>query len=281
MTDSSSSTPRSEVSETDATAEIRQIYASLRHLTGVPVVALIFRHLATYEGLLPHIWSKLQPTFRSGVLQEGAAPIVEANIPSDLIPPISANVRRAIAFEGAVMSGTINAIDAYNRANATNFLIILGLLAPLDMRDDVVQPVAAREWMPPKPISGQISRMTAPLEMPHHIRRLINDLGFGDRTKLDVVVPSLFRHFSDAPGRLAILHVVLAQRFKDGSMAIAVSRLRAAMAAEAARLAPQIAPLPQLARTPDTSSVMRDFTVSWIPQMTVIGFALRQALSDI
>ena len=270
-----------ELSEVDAAGDIAEIYAELRRLTGVPVVALIFRHLATHERLLAQIWTGLQSVLRSGALQDAAAPIVEANISPDLIPPIDANVRRAIAFEGEEVRATLNAIDSYNRANATNLLIMLSLLKRLELPDDVAQAVPMRTWVPPAPISGPLSPMTSPSEMPDHIRRMINDLGFGDRKKLDAVVPSLFRHFCDAPGLLAIMHVVLAPKFKDGTMANAVARLQESVVAEAARLAPYVAPLPQLAATPAACSVMREFTATWIPQMTVIGFTLRRSLSDL
>jgi hypothetical protein len=92
--------------------------------------------------------------------------------------------------------------------------------------------------------------MVRPDEMPVHIRRMINDLGFGDRSQLDRVVPSLFRHLCDAPGLLAIVHVVLAPKFRDNSLACAVDCLSAAMANEAAGLASFVGPVPLLAATP-------------------------------
>ena len=279
MAERSATATFNELSEVDASGSTAEIYAELRRLTGVPVVALIYRHIATHEGLLPHIWAALQPILKSGVLQDAAAPIVEAMTPLNLIPPIDGNARRAISFEGERMSATLNAIDSYNRANAINLLIMLSLLERLKLPHDRVRPVPMRAWVPPTPISGPLSRMTSPSEMPNHIRHLINDLGFGDRTHLDPVVPSLFRHLCDASGLLAILHVVLAPTFRDGTMSTAVARLHASMVKEAERLALFIAPLPRLAATPAACSVMREFTAAWIPQMTIIGFALRRSLT--
>jgi hypothetical protein len=53
------------------------------------------------------------------------------------------------------------------------------------------------------------------------------------------------------------------------------------MRREAAMLAPYIAPLPLLAATPAARTTIEEFTNSWIPLMTVIGFALRRALINI
>jgi hypothetical protein len=270
-----------EIAVADASGRIAEIYAELRHLTGVPVVALIFRHLATHDGLLGRTWAALGPLLATGLLQDTAARVASANIPTELIPPIDANVRRAIALDGERLPPVLNAIDAYNRANCTNLLIMLSLLQRLALPDTTVEPVPAREWQPPTPIADPLTRMTSPSEMPPHIRRMINDFGFGDRSKLDPVVPSLLRHLCDTPGLLAIVHVVLVPRFKDGTLAQPIGRLRSAMVDEAAKLAPHIAPLPQLAAMPTARTVIDQFTGSWIPQMTVIGFALRRSLVDI
>ena len=148
------------------------------------------------------------------------------------------------------------------------------------MPDDTARPVPARVWHPPAPIAVPLSPMISPAKMPIHIRRMVNDFGFGDRTRLDPVVPSLLRHLCDAPGLLAVLHVILVPMFKAGSISEPFALLRAAMAKEAARLAPHITPVPQLAALPSARSIVREFTGSWIPQMTVIGFALRRSFAD-
>jgi hypothetical protein len=269
-----------ELSEAEAPYRVAEIYAQLRRLTGVPVVALIFRHLATHDGLLDQIWAALRPLLTTGVLQDAAVRVVNENIPPDLIPPIDANVRCAIGVHGVRLPPVLNAIDAYNRANAINLLITLCLLRRLELPDSTVVPVPARAWSPPSPIAGPLSRMMSPAEMPGHIRRMVNDFGFGDRTGLDPVVPSLLRHLCDEPSLLAVLHVVLAPKFKDGTLTNAMARLTAAMALEAERLAPQIGLLPRLTATPYARLVVEEFTGSWIPQMTVIGFALRRSLRD-
>ena len=75
---------------------------------------------------------------------------------------------------------------------------------------------------------------------------MINDFGSGDRAELDAVVPSLLRHLCDAPGLLAILHVVLVPKFRDGTLAAAFARMKASMLREAERVAPYIGPLVSL-----------------------------------
>ena len=112
------------------------------------------------------------------------------------------------------------------------------------------------------------------------VRWLLNDLRFGDRSKLDAVVPSLFRHLTDWPAYLAVLHIGLAPRFRDGSLADAAGRIEQAMAVEAAVLSRQIAPVQELASTPDLQATMRRFASGVIPMMIIVGFALAEQMSE-
>lgn len=270
----------SELPEADASGRVAEIYGELRSLVGVPVVALIFRHLATHEGLLEQVWASVRAAMACGLIQDTAARVARDNIPADLIPPIDAHVREAIGFTGKQASAVVNAIDAYNRANAVNLLVMLTLLQRLQLQDNVSAPLQSRAWTPVVPIQGALSRMTPPADMPPHIRHIINDFGFGDRSRLDTVVPSLLRHFADTPGLLAVLHVILVPQFKDGTLRSFVDQLKGSMVREAAILAPSIAPVPALAASTSARKVIEAFTDGWIPQMTVIGFALRRALVD-
>lgn len=115
--------------------------------------------------------------------------------------------------------------------------------------------------------------------MAPHVRRLINDLGVGDRTALDPVVPSLYRHLTDWPAYLACLHVMLVPHFRDGTIARKTEAVRLAMASEAAQIAPLLPPMPRLAALTDVTATLLQFTTIVIPQMIVIGGAMRRSLA--
>ena len=61
-----------ELSERDARGDTAAIYAEMKRLGGVPMVALIFRHLATLPGALEWTWGAIGPAWRDGRLQEAA-----------------------------------------------------------------------------------------------------------------------------------------------------------------------------------------------------------------
>jgi hypothetical protein len=76
----------SETSEADAPSQ-RAIYDEIRELCGVPMVALIFRHLAAHPGVLEEIWEAIGPSFRAGHIQETALQVARSTVPSGLLPP--------------------------------------------------------------------------------------------------------------------------------------------------------------------------------------------------
>src|SRR5271169_2727923 len=61
-----------EVSEADAPESVQEIYRDIRRLSGVPMVALIFRHIATYPEILEEVWTSIGPLFRVGRSQDAA-----------------------------------------------------------------------------------------------------------------------------------------------------------------------------------------------------------------
>ena len=56
------------IPEADATCEIAAIYGDIRETLGVPVVNLIWRHLATMPDALPWTWSVVRPIYASGAV---------------------------------------------------------------------------------------------------------------------------------------------------------------------------------------------------------------------
>ena len=52
-----------ELSEDDATGSIAEIYEEIKEYYAAPYVSSLFRHLATYPGLLEWIWKIMLPAF--------------------------------------------------------------------------------------------------------------------------------------------------------------------------------------------------------------------------
>ena len=62
-----------ELPESGASGATLHIYGELKRLSAVPMVALIYRHLATIPGALAWSWALLEPVMRAGLVQQQAA----------------------------------------------------------------------------------------------------------------------------------------------------------------------------------------------------------------
>ena len=266
-----------ELSPDAASPHIRAIYNEICRWAAVPMAALIFRNLATHPGALEEVWDGISPLFRSGRIQDAAWRIARTATPKDLLPPIEAHARAVMGLSDEALVEVRNTLDAYNRANPVNLLAMLCLLERLKT-DVPAQMIPLGDWTPPSPISSTIPKMASLDTMPPQIRWLINDLGVGDRSKLAPVVPSLYRHLTNWPSYLAVLHVTLLPRFRDGTIATATEKLRQAMAREAVPLALSLPPMRRLATIPEVPVTITNFTATVIPQMIVIGTAMHQSL---
>lgn len=262
-----------ELAERDATGEAAAIYAEIRQFGGVPMVALIFRHLATYPGGIAWAWRALSPAWRSGRLQEAAWRIAR-EAPLDPLAPVP---RAALAALGVDRDGEREirtVLAAYNRANPENLLSVLCLLRLFEGRGASAA-AETRAWTPP-PAPGPLAPMTDVATMPAEVADLLALVaapgdGGGPR-----VVQSLYRHFGHRPAFLALAITLLLPRLSDGSIDRAVASLHAAMAAAAddlvrslsAPAAPDSRMRPALAR----------FGGGVIAQMIAVGRLLDGAL---
>jgi hypothetical protein len=267
-----------EVSEADAPESVQVIFSDIRRLSGVPMIALIFRHIATRPEILDEVWMSIGPLFRSGRIQDAAWTIAKVARLVEPLPRFEPAARDILGLAGQDLERVRNTLDAYNRANPVNLLAMLSLLARVQSDAPAVAPQEGGDWRPPPAIPGPLPHMVAPETMDPSLRWLINDFGFGDRSKLDRVVPSLLRHLAHWPRYIAALHNSLLPRFRDQSIAMASTDLRNAMIREAAIVATDMPPLKHFSSTPELLETVSQFSKDTIPMMTVIGHAMRLSL---
>ena len=151
-----------ELQEKDAPADIRAIYEEIRYLTGVPMVALIWRHMATLPGVLPDAWSSVAPILRSGLLQETAWQIADnARIPQ--LSPLTGTALRRLGVEREARAAVETVLEAYNRANPVNMLCVYALFARLMRPDGQALAPDVVLWEAPPTVAGRVSSHQAPV----------------------------------------------------------------------------------------------------------------------
>jgi hypothetical protein len=262
-----------ELSEREATGQHAAIYADMKRFGGVPMVALIFRHLATLPGALEWTWRAIGPAWRSGRLQEAAWRIANAASP-DPLARMSPEALAVLGVDGKGLAEIRVVLESYNRANPENMLSVLCLLRLLD-GSRATEPLERPVWSPP-PAPGPLVAMTDIDTMPREVSALLDLVAAPGPAGGPRVVQSLYRHFGHRPGFLALIITLLRQRFDDGTVDRAVASIRASMNAAADELVRGLSALP--APHPGIRTACERFGGAVIPQMIVVGRLIDDAL---
>ena len=258
-----------ELAERDATGETAAIYAEMKRLGGVPMVALIFRHLATLPGALEWMWSAVGPAWRTGHLQEEAWRIARA-VPLTPITALRPHV------DGAGLREIRTVLEAYNRANPENMLTILCVLRLIGGAR-AAEPMERRSWTPPA-APGPLPPMADPRTFTPKISNLLDLVAAPGEPGGARVVQSLYRHFVHRPEFLAMAVMAVRQRFDDGSIDRSVADLRIRMGAAADEIVRGLSA--PLAPHSGIRPVCERFGGAVIPQMVVVGRLIEDALPD-
>lgn len=278
----------SELAERDADPGSAAIYGELKRLGGVPMVALIFRHLATLPGGLGWAWDTLGPAWRSGALQETAWGLTR-QLPLEALAPMPREALAVLGVDEAGLEEMRTVLRAYNRANPENLLSVLclsrlagGARATRALPESSAPPSTASStpssmaiWQPPV-ASASLPPMAALASLPPELARLLDLVADPDAAGRPRLVPSLYRHLVHRPGLLALVVSLLMQRMQDGSIDRSVDALQASMNAAADALAPTMSAPP--APHPGVLPALQRFGGGVIARMIVVGTMLERAL---
>ena len=262
-----------ELSESAATGKKAAIYAEMKRLGGVPMVALIFRHLATLPGGIEWTWDAIGPAWREGRLQETAWRIARA-APLQPLVTVPREALAALGVDDAGLAEIRIVLDAYNRANPENLLSVLCVLRLIEGAR-ALRPLVGGAWTPP-PAPGPLAPMTDVAAMPPAVARLIDLVAAPGGANGLRTVPSLYRHFGHRPAFLALAVTLLRHRVDDGSIDRGATSILAPMNAAADELVGALSAPP--APDPGIRIACERFGGALIPRMIVVGALLAQAL---
>lgn len=268
-----------ELPEAEASGEIRHIYEEIRRLSGVPMVALIWRHLATLSGTLEWAWGLLEPAMRAGAVQLVAAQLAAtARVPQRAAIPDAA--LRAAGISQDDQRRITEVLDGYNRANPVNIVMLRCLSLRLAGR---VPPLGGAPWplWQPPPASPALPPMVNPGTMSptvHALAQLLTDRGA--TAAPSTLWPSLYRHLAHWPAFLGYASVLVPPQFE--AIDAVAARMREAVDPAAAAIAARLVPVagraaPTGQEAAQLQSAIQQFT-GRIPEMVVIGNLLRDAL---
>ena len=271
--------PVETITEADADGEIADLYTEIRAGLGVPVVNLIWRHLAVIPGGLPWAWQSVKPLYATGAIA-GEAAQLRSGITFSAGKGLSSDALAAIGLSQDDKARIIMVLDSYERSNAMNLLSLSALQGRLDGRQQPAEPRSARVD-PGATVGGQMPTLLSLDEMPFATRNLVLALNeFGART---AIMPSMYRHLAHWPGFLAVLHAYLATLHADGRLEEIMQATLNESAGRSLQLAGSLA-TPDVSLTADSETRVRQALATFIDgplvKMVAIVACIRAAMDD-
>lgn len=266
------SDPVPAIAEAEATGRTREIFDDIKLTLGVPVVNLIWRHLATMDGGLEWAWNTAKPIYTSG-----AAGAAEARMRAALIPPMPEPLiggsLRLVGVDDESSRIARAVVAAYDRGNALNLMALTALITP--SAGSAPEPVSGTQAqgeaapLPPVLSEGDVSADTW---------RMVLALNtFGARPD-EPILATLYRHLAHWPGLLALIHAGLAPLEASGEVRRSIAQARDLARAEGGRLI-QLAETTRPRHEPAAASIA-EFADHVICRMVPIGIALGRWMDD-
>ena len=272
--------PVETIAEADATGEIAELYGEIRAGLGVPVVNLIWRHLAVIPGGLPWAWHTVKPLYASGAIA-GEAAQLRGGIVFAAGTALSPDTTAAAGLSHDDMSRITMVLDSYERSNAMNLLSLSALMARLDDRQQASESSSA-PLDSGRPVGGQMPELLALQDMQPTTRNLVEALNqCGERT---AIMPSMYRHLAHWPPFLALLHAYLATLHADGRLEEIMQQTLRESAAKAEQLAGGLA-TPKVDLSPESQARVRKalevFIDGPLVKMVAIVACIRAAMGKV
>lgn len=275
--------PVPSIPEAEATGATKAIYEDLKVVIGVPVVNLIFRHIATFPGCLEWSWEVLRPLYASGAVATYAMHLMD-DLETPTVPRLPHAALRAVGVD-ALGESTINRIlDAYNRSNPMNLVALTTLLAYLANPDQAVATATPVAPLPTRetPLTPEVlPPLIAVHEMDAETRTLaqmLNSLGSQGEAR---TMASMYRQLAHWPGYLALSLALLHPLHQSGQLQSCVKHAQTSAATLAqdllTQLGPPTTPPPEGESQTALHTALSAFTSHLIVEMLPVGKILRVA----
>lgn len=266
-----------EVAELGASAATRAIFDQIKTLSGVPMIALIYRHMATRPGMLEWAWQTLEPVMVTGQLQMAAwGATKEVELPNIL--PIPRVARRAVGISEEDESQISNLLAAFNRANSVNSVAIRYLIRQLDAAGASFRTNSGSmsDWHPPL-ILPDLPPMLSLEEINGPVLELISWLCHRGEGRHRRVWPSLYRYLAAQPAFLAFAGIILTPEFERIDQMVNNVRAEMELVANSLPIYPSFYPTEFEYVESDLRLTIEEFS-SLIPEMLLIGLLLEHSM---
>lgn len=263
------------VIEAEAEGAVAATFADLRQTLGMPLVNLVWRHLAVRPAALEWTWSALAPLYRSGAVA-GEAALLRERVLLPAVPRWPRAALRAAGIGVADEAAIAAVLRSYDRGNGSNLLAFSAMLAHLDGAAPAGRPRHGPAGTAEAPLPALLDLAAVAPETADLALRL-NELG---QATPGPILASLYRHLAHWPGYMALAWTLLAPLDARGELAPAIARTRDAAAAGGRALLAEMPPAPAGVSEADRAyarAALERFVGHGIARMTTIGRILLAA----
>lgn len=272
-----SADPVPSIREADATGDIADLYDDIRATLGVPVVNLIWRHLAIFPSGLAWAWEALKPLYASGAIAREAKALRNGlDIPT--LPGLTASALFTAGLSASDLDRINMILSSYERSNAMNIIALAAILSGIDGVATAVQPAGSGHVVEAS-VAGEMPPLLTLDEMEDDARALVQALNaIGGRTE---ILASMYRHLANWPPYLGLVSALVTPFDAEGRLepvilnVIAEGKRRAAHLAGA--LATPVQPLEASVRD-DMRAALNQFIDGPIGKMIAVVPLIKQAM---
>jgi hypothetical protein len=271
-----------EVAVADADPETKHIYERIMSLTGVGSPALIYRHFATYPGLLPWAWDIIGPELESGRVVGHALDAV-ARTPVIGLPAVAEETFQNTGVDARSRQLIDGMLATYNRMNPVNLSLISSIRTLIDPAAPKATPATPLADVAP-PLPAVSIALPAPVnlsDMNEDVRATVLQLSAAIPSPGTQVIPTLYRHLAIWPKFLLHLTPGLLAAMQRGEVEARMHDLISAMTpvtqSVTARARARNLGTPPLG-DPQAMLKTLDAFLYTIPQLVVVGTALRRSI---
>lgn len=260
--------------EADATGETAALFADIRQTLGLPVVNLVWRHLATRPGALEWTWAALKPYYQSGAI-EGAAASFLSRMNHKPIAHLNSDHLIAAGIDLDDQDVVRAIVDSYHRGNSFN---IVALSIPLC--DASIVPATLKPGSAPNVDGVKIPTLPAMNGLPPHVQNLVDDLNELGKVPSDPVIASMYRHLAPWPGLLPVISALFQPLEQSGQLSEMIDEAAMGALSHARAVVLESGEEIDIDAAPDgVREVLEHFTANVIARMIPICGLLRLALS--
>ena len=267
-----------EIAEADATGRTREIYDDFKSSLGLPMINLVYRHLATMPGCLEWAWALLRPHFVGGAFAREAERLV-AGLELGERWSITRDELRNAGVDAAAEAVIIQTLEAYNCANPMNQIALAVLKREIEEHAPYEGEAPPETGSMPRRPTNDLPPMADLSALPKQTLDTLGVLATQAGVGGTAVMPTLYRHLTEWPGYLDIAVLAGARLVDDGSLDREASALQKRAHNSASRIPRHTTVLPAPSASQRYSLLgLIDLFPTLIARMIVISVQLRRSM---